>query len=323
MTNIILLNGGLGNQLFQLFYALNISAKEQIILDWCSRSRTGEKPKHPAVLQLNLPGNVQVKMSKNDSFTLRFFSRFFLHLGVNTKHENILARASKNLIALLGVCYFSIRYHSLIGIRIGARVYRFSTKIPQCVLHIGYFQTRQHISSIPKESRMKLFQQHLASAQLKKIELQASIDKPLIIHVRMGDYINEPDIGQLSPEYFLRAIKRIEETIHFENVWVFSDDESNCLSLIPTEYIAYAKIIPTQELTSIEALLALRFGHGYIISNSTFSWIGAYMRKNELSSVLAPSPWFAKIESDPELTPSDWILVPSEFQTDKTKDKRE
>ena len=314
-TNIVLLNGGLGNQLFQLFYAMDISSEEKLLLDWCSKS----KSTYPDILKLNLPDYVKIKIRRNNSTILCFFSRFFLHLGIRKQYASIFLKLSYHFISILGVCYFSFRYRRLIGIKIGARVFKFNIGTPQSVLHIGYFQTMRHISRIPEQSRLGLFSNYLGSAKLRTIESAAKKENPLIIHVRMGDYANEPKIGQLSKEYFLRALMEYEATTHFQTIWVFSDDESNCLDLIPGEYVEFARVIDTQDLESIEALLALRYGDGYIISNSTFSWMGAFLRENRSSSVIAPSPWFAKIESHLDLFPPDWILVPSDFYSDNRK----
>jgi hypothetical protein len=314
-TDIVFLNGGLGNQLFQLFYALDISSEEKLLLDWCSRS----KSTYPEIFKLNLPDYVKTKSRRNSSTILSFFSRFFLHLSIQKEYANIFSKFLHHFIAILGVCYFSFRYRRLTGVKIGSRVFKLNVGSPQSVLHIGYFQTFRHVSRIPEQSRLDLFRNYLGSPKLMTIESAAKKENPLIIHVRMGDYANEPGIGQLSKEYFLRALKEYEATTQFQTIWVFSDDESNCLDLIPEEYVEFARVINTQDLESIEALLALRYGNGYIISNSTFSWMGAFLRKNRSSSVMAPSPWFAKIESNLDLFPPDWILVPSDFYSDNRK----
>jgi len=60
-------------------------------------------------------------------------------------------------------------------------------------------------------------------------------------------------------------------------------------------------------------LQAMRFGRGYIIANSTFSWWGAYLSMTENAPVYAPSPWFKGMRSPEDLLPPHWKIVDSNF----------
>jgi len=50
----------------------------------------------------------------------------------------------------------------------------------------------------------------------------------------------------------------------------------------------------------------MRFGKGYIIANSTFSWWGARLSYEEEPDVIVPKPWFAQAEVPIDLIPSNW-----------------
>jgi hypothetical protein len=53
----------------------------------------------------------------------------------------------------------------------------------------------------------------------------------------------------------------------------------------------------------------MRYGSSYIIANSSFSWWGAYLRKNQNAPVYAPNKWFKGMDDPDQLLPPDWRIV--------------
>ena len=50
----------------------------------------------------------------------------------------------------------------------------------------------------------------------------------------------------------------------------------------------------------------MRYGHGYIIANSSLSWWAASLSHAKNPLVVAPSPWFKQIGTPNKLIPDNW-----------------
>ncbi len=103
---------------------------------------------------------------------------------------------------------------------------------------------------------------------------KAALSKPNVaISVRRGDFVNNPNYFQIPITYYLNAYYK-----HFGaeyNVIIFSDDIPYCKAhfrALPNVYFA--------DLPDIEQLCLMSMCDNHIISNSTFSWWGAYLSRN-------------------------------------------
>lgn len=129
----------------------------------------------------------------------------------------------------------------------------------------------------------------------------------LSIHVRRGDYIN---LSQHHPtsgiEYYATAARYITDRIQVDNYVVFSDDIEYCKVLFgDLKDITYIE----REKDYIDLYLMSLCKHN-IITNSTFSWWGAWLNQNPDKIVIAPQQWFgpAKAGLDvKDIIPETWI----------------
>jgi hypothetical protein len=124
---------------------------------------------------------------------------------------------------------------------------------------------------------------------------------PLAIHVRRGDYVNHPGLWNITPEYIQEAINQ------------FSDDE--CTFIIFSDDIEWCKqIFPEWAIfvegnNQFEDLCLMSLCNHNIISNSSYSWWGAYLNQNPNKKVIAPKNWFIPSKPLNDLYPKTWTII--------------
>jgi hypothetical protein len=127
------------------------------------------------------------------------------------------------------------------------------------------------------------------------------------LHIRRGDYISDEKAnnvhGTCGLEYYKKAIKHINS--QFENVqyFIFSDDISWTKEnlLIENAIYVHNNSIPHEDIY----LMSL-CNHN-ITANSSFSWWGAWLNKNQNKTVIAPKKWF--VDRENEVACENWIKL--------------
>lgn len=172
----------------------------------------------------------------------------------------------------------------------------------------GYFQTEKYFSEI----RNTLLEEYSflgilsnTTKKYKKNILQA--EKSCSIHIRRGDYISNIKSnnvhGTCSIEYYNSAIQLIKKKYKEVAFFIFSDDISWAKKNI---LLKNGNYIDHQCLPHEDLYLMSLCTHN-IIANSSFSWWGAWLNKNDTKTVIAPKQWFVKKEN--EITCENWVKL--------------
>lgn len=139
------------------------------------------------------------------------------------------------------------------------------------------------------------------------------------IHVRRGDYLKYPDKHPVvTKEFLIQAIHRVLGLAEVERFMFFSDDIEWCKKFVRFElpqklYDAYDWFF-SEGRTGREDLELMSSCQHQIISNSTFSWWGAWLNQNPDKVVVSPSKynWFgpgnAHLCTD-DIIPDSWIQI--------------
>lgn len=144
--------------------------------------------------------------------------------------------------------------------------------------------------------------------------------KTIAIHFRIGNYYNLQNMHPIKPvQYYLNALKELankDVMLQDYNILLFCQEVDNnfvneYIKIINQHYpnMNYKKV--ADNIPDWKQILLMASCDNFIIANSTFSWMGAYLAKKE-KLVVAPNTWFGpyyKNNKLHDLRPEDWILA--------------
>lgn len=180
---------------------------------------------------------------------------------------------------------------------------------------VGYFQNSKYLDLLAKREIEINLNLKNSSVWFQEFQALAHIKKPIIVHLRRGDYLNYADtIGVLDFQYFLNALQLIQQFNEPETeFWIFSNSPSDARDFARFAELPEARteIIQSPEKSpDAESMLLMTLGAALVISNSTFSWWGAYL-KEETSQIIFPKKWFRNLD-DPTIPRKDgWMYSES------------
>lgn len=135
------------------------------------------------------------------------------------------------------------------------------------------------------------------------------------IHVRRGDYLKYPDKHPVVTEDYMEiAIDQMVKRTGVRNFMVFSDDIPFCKEWMDADFYDDCHFEFSEGRTEQEDLELMSGCEHNIISNSTFSWWGAWLSQNPDKVVISPSKdnWFgpgnAHLDTS-DLIPDSWIQI--------------
>lgn len=298
----VVLNGGLGNQLFQLAAALNLRADRKIIFEteigYPRKLHSGRT----AIEGFSFEPEIG-RSSLKRNYIVSKITNYQLRIGLNPNAKVRMFLALK-LGALFQAVYLGKAIKVLINKGVGFSEQE--TSLNKNILLVGYFQSyRNQSSQVIQELKNALARR--SGKELDNLRYRAKVDTPLIVHVRLGDYLNEPSFGIPNLKYYEEAILKIFNPAKHKAIWLFSDDVNTSLDRIPEHLREVTCVFNQVDGSDLNTLVAMTLGSDYVIANSSFSWWAARLRVKENASVAYPTPWFKKMEDPQDLVPNDWL----------------
>ena len=157
---------------------------------------------------------------------------------------------------------------------------------------------------------------HNARLRLEKIKEKLGNKPTVSIHIRRGDYTLPQNqiLNIVDEDYYVKALTQNFLPINDYNFLVFSNDIEYAKTQLEGDnvYFVEPKGIDSYSYTSSEkedlALLSLCDHH--IITNSTYSWWGAYLSKSPNKKIICPTNWLKGPSfMNGNHFPSNWINI--------------
>jgi hypothetical protein len=286
---VIKLMGGLGNQMFQ--YALGRRLAHE----------------HSVDLKLDLSWFRDARAIGVDTIREYALDGWRIQASVATQEDLSRYPVRAGLLARFGFARSTVVKEGRFGFD------RNVLRVPSDVHLTGYWQSEKYFKSI----RGMLLDEFMpAAAPCPHVTALVGSMRSRVavsIHVRRGDYATDLRTrtfhGLCSPEYYREAVRRIADRVSDSTFFVFSDEpdwvRANLKLDHPTIYVTHeAGCTPHHEMW-----LMSQCTH-HVIANSSFSWWGAWLCRNEEKIVIAPARWFADPSVDTrDLIPEGWLRI--------------
>jgi hypothetical protein len=305
---LVSLAGGLGNQLFQMAMAIYLSEGSQIELEGSVAHPRLNQNGFVELESFELPENIKLRKVKPPTWVMHKCTNMFLRMSASSRSFHILP--GYGFLKVLASVISSVFFREFRKVVPAEEVGFTNLKVPKGKIYlIGLFQSfRWSQAEFVNSQLHKLCLKH-PSLEYSLLEKVSAIENPLVVHIRLGDYLSEKDFGVPDKMYYKTAIEKAISTKRFDSIWLFSNDLKQARELLPEKLSLHIREIGHVGNSSADTLESMRLGAGYVIGNSTYSAWGAFLSKTKNAPVYYPEPWFKSTHSPRDLAPSNWIPV--------------
>lgn len=280
----VILNGGLGNQLFGWAAARGISSRTGAGFT-LNASQIGERGYQLG--SFGIEASFEKPISANP-YSKRIDKRVFRKLGFFSSSRSF------NFVEQ------GFRYDD-----------RFLDN-PRGNSLYGYFQSWKYFEGIERDIIESLALVNPVSSEYSNYLKLLNDLNFITVHIRRGDYLAKSNYhGLVDSEYFFNAKILAEKLNPGSKFVVFSDSIELAHEAFP---FGDLYIGSNEPMTPAENLMLMTATNGIIGSNSSFSWWAAYLNRSVKNLRIFPEPWFANRSLDTiDLVPPSWFRLASGF----------
>lgn len=277
--------GGLGNQLYQYAYVLQLSATlgAEISVD-SSRLRPSTHSHEINYISLLFPETI-----KSSYFVSSLFNIFdivaagparFLPVHDIYLTDNLLFPRRRSL------CYFARGYWQNINL-LSAYCDSILHKIATAAIHYASKHNFNH----------------------------AGINRTCALHVRRGDYCSDlvakQRHGVLSASFYIKAAMYISSLLGISQFHIFSDDQEWADIHVTRAICEFSSAITLGSGNAIEDFCFMSAHPVIVTSNSSFSWWAGLISSLNNGSVVVPSQWMVSRPLRQTMALKNWMVFDS------------
>lgn len=278
---IVMLSGGIGNQLFQYAFAraLFSRGRSEVMLDpsWLASHQRGVTRRALKLGKFNI--------------TLPFAQSEDMHrAGIpDIAREDLAGKVRRKL--------FTWR-ERLRPAEAKKKIFETKFRYMPSALEVGhdaYFAGNWVCPKYFEDIRTELLaeltlHEHFSSEGAQAAtEIAGAGDTAVALHVRRGDFLKYEKFAECPPSYYESALAYLREKLGSVSLFVFSDDPEYVKTHIKLgDRVTF---VSGRGIPDYEELILMSCCRHAIIANSTFSWWGAWLNANPDKIIVAPEHW--------------------------------
>lgn len=265
--------------------------------------------------------NMELKLditSYEEFYKLRSYG-----LGVFNIHENYatpdeiykLTLRSKNIFKRISTRILRKKY-SPPATYVKEKLFHFDPEILILSNNIyldGRWQSEKYFSDIEEIIRREFSIETPQQGKDKEMANLIASCEAVSLHIRRGDYVTNPGISKMlgicELDYYYRCVDHILQVVKKPHFFIFSDSMKWVRENLKLPGSAIF-IDHNGARKNYEDLRLMSQCKHHIIANSSFSWWGAWLGRNDKKIIIAPKKWF----NDPgfetkDLIPRSWMKM--------------
>ena len=298
---VVILSGGLGNQLFQLAAGLFASSPDRLVIEGRLGRPRLNALKRPDLDSFVFPIELNYTLTPSKGRLSKFLTTLMFKIASKRFDSNVI----QNFWLFLKSCALRCKVFLSDGVGFDPRLVT-NTGANWIVgpFHCFTYLQFPAVSEVIEPMKPRIY-----PAWLWNLKEVSEIEKPIVLHLRLSDYKDIPELGILTNSYYRDSLAVAMRDFPSSRIWLFTDEEHLALQLLENLDCKDMRIINYDPNDSAANLEAMRFGKCFILSNSTFGWWGASLAYSPNAKIICPENWFKTKENPKELIPQNWIKV--------------
>lgn len=306
MKHVVLLNGGLGNQLFQIAALFAGGTEHEMGFESSIGSDKHASFMGESLRSVHFPKVLVEVRQRNLVWVKRRLANFLLKNATFSVSDRMQVpnHVVKEILSFLIYAEERVKYEIITE----STMDTFVNNPNKNYFLIGYFQSSRW-------ARMKTVED-----QFQNMDFRVSNDaqnyaeglrnqKTLGLHFRIGDYVVDSDMyGVLPNSYYSEALGAIK--VNPDRTILFSDSALEASDRLLNQLKVLHDIVPIS-FSASETIYLMTACHSLVIANSSLSWWGAKIGslKGATKEVIAPNPWFRLLSTEQDLIDDNWRTV--------------
>ena len=279
-----ILDGGLGNQLFQYSIGRHLSIKNDTALILDTSRYLINKRRHYELFRYNIKAKV------------------------GSIPTSIFVRLSKHIISKIGdKIHIPITYVKQLDTYFNREIF----SVKDNIILDGYWQSEEYFKNIEDIVIEDLSLLTEPDQKNKHLLKRINNSNSVCLHVRRDDYVSDPVLqnfhGNLTPEYYVKAIDSICDLTADPDFFIFSDEPEWCKrNIITNRPHTYVDINGPDKAP--EELRLMSACNHFIIANSSLSWWAAWLSRYKGKIIIAPKRWY-RTRDEGDIVPKRWLRL--------------